>query len=128
MINDLLGREFLFYRRCFLKSLLLVVMIALLLLAADRQWSLGFFVGGVASFINIAALAFAYLRIAVQKKPLAALFWPLGSFLAMCGMALLLVVKFTPLLLGFAVGLTTPLIFGVLVTFMAQNPLDQRAE
>lgn len=128
MINDLLGREFLFYRRCFLKSLLLVVIIALLLLAFGQQWSLGFFIGAVASFINIAALAFAYLRIAVQKKPLAALIWPLSSFLAMCAMALLLVIKFKSLLLGFAIGLTSPLIFGILVTFMAQNPLDQRAE
>lgn len=128
MMNNLLTHEFQFYRRCFVKSLFIFVIITLLLLAIGYFLSLGFFIGGIASFANLSALAFAYVRIVVQKKALITLLWPLATFLLMCAAAGIIALKFSGLLLGLALGLTTPLIFGVLVSFMAQNPLDQQAE
>lgn len=127
-MNNVLTHEFQFYRRCFVKAIFIFVVISLLLLTIGYFLSFGFFIGGLASFANLSALAFAYLRIVVQKKPLITLLWPLATFLFMCGAAGIIALKFSGLLLGFALGLTTPLIFGILVSFMAQNPVDQQAE
>ncbi|OPZ24235.1 MAG: hypothetical protein BWZ03_00254 [bacterium ADurb.BinA186] len=79
----------------------------------------GAFIGAFLASVNVLALGYAFFVIAIKKSSRKVLLWPVSTFLTMCGIALCLALNQQDYLLGFALGLTTPLIFGTIIALRA---------
>lgn len=127
MINENSMTDLINYRRIvFISSIFILFIIGVSLFLS---WYLkaffllkplgGAFIGSFLASINVLALGYAFFVIAIKKSSRKALLWPLSTFFIMCGSALFLALNQQDYLLGFALGLTTPLIFGTIIALRA---------
>lgn len=132
-MNEQIKQELIWYRRIFIRGLLglsLVWIVAMLLLASRPPWPThlwGFFIGVFFASLNLVALAFSFVWISILERSRRAVWWPIITFITMCVATGALAFYYEKLLLGFAVGLCVPLLFGSLIAFGGRNPLDQRS-
>jgi hypothetical protein len=127
MINESSMTDLMGYRRVVLSAstivLLVIGIFAVLAWYADWVFLLkplaGAFLGSMMASLNVLALAYAFFALAIKKSPRRVILWPVASFLLMCGTALLLALRQPDYILGFALGLTTPLIFGAIIALRA---------
>jgi hypothetical protein len=78
---------------------------------------LGALLGIVLTTANLFSLGYAFFVIAINNGRKMMVLWPLATFLIMSGAALVLSIYFPAYLLGFALGLTAPVVFGVAIVF-----------
>jgi hypothetical protein len=79
------------------------------------QILLGALLGEVFSFFNVLALAYAFYKIVLKKSSAQVLIWPMLTFI-LSALSIFFVIKSGELvLLGLALGLTSPLIFAALI-------------
>ncbi|MCA9507560.1 MAG: hypothetical protein KC505_03955 [Myxococcales bacterium] len=109
------------------KTVLLTTLVVLILLstAIFFCWYLNFYfliktligamLGTLLASINVFALAYAFYFVAVKKSSKTVVLWPLLTFLILCGAALFLALNHNDYLLGFALGLCSPLIFATII-------------
>lgn len=83
---------------------------------------IGGLLGAFLASINIFALGYAFYALVIAKARRWVILWPLFSFLLMCLIAFVLVSYFPSHSLGFALGLTTPIIFGSVIAVGASKP------
>lgn len=89
----------------------------------------GGIIGVMIATTNLFAIGYAFYILAIKKGNRWALLWPIGSFLAMCALAYGFAIFWPRLIVGFALGLTTPVIFGGVLVFMDKaNPLDRQSK
>ncbi len=74
----------------------------------------GFGLGAFLSIVNIAAIGFYVYKLFLNNATKSMVFYPIASFLTMGLTAFLLYENFW-LILGFGIGLTTPLLLAILV-------------
>lgn len=86
-----------------------------------RLW-LGCLVGVTVATINLLALAYAFYMLVIKKRRRLVLLVPIGTFLLMCSLAYLVVTYWLPYVMGFALGLASPLVFGAAVIFLSSKP------
>lgn len=80
----------------------------------------GFGLGAFLSVVNIAAIGFYIYKSFFNNGPKSIIFYPIASFLTMCLTAFLLYKNFW-LILGFGIGLTTPLLVAILVVILLKK-------
>jgi len=74
----------------------------------------GFGIGTLLSIVNITAIGYCIYKLFLNKANKKLIFYPIASFLTMVLTAFLLYKSFW-LILGFGLGLTTPLLLAILV-------------
>lgn len=74
--------------------------------------------GVTAATINLFAIGYAFFVVAIIKGKKIAILWPVLSFIAMCVVAYLFAILAPSMILGFALGLTVPLLFGAVIVFL----------
>ncbi len=124
MMNEQSLKDLNNYRRISIRTSL--VMVGLLLTATMLAWwwgllwllkpLLGAVVGSVLASLNMFALAYAFLVLVINNGSRWVLLWPIILFLSMCAAALVIALYQPDLLLGFALGLSTPLMIGAMIT------------
>lgn len=107
----------------------LVGLLTVLAWALDFTWLirplLGLFAGAFLATINVAALGYAFHVIAIKKGSPKAVLWPLSSFLLMIAAIIMLLCLSHDYLLGFALGLTVPVVFGAAIAWLcAKTPCN----
>lgn len=108
-------------------SILLFSFIGLLLLISLLKFAVsittlivGFLIGAVLSVINIVSLGFYIYKLILKQSKINMLIYPIASFILMGVMGFLLHKSFW-LISGFCLGLTTPLIIGLLLIFVVKK-------
>lgn len=82
----------------------------------------GGLIGAMLATANIFALGYAFYGLAIAKARRWIIVWPVSTFLGMCSIAFILVYYFPAHILGFALGLTAPVVFGSAIVFAASKP------
>jgi hypothetical protein len=129
MMNDQTRQELKHYVRKTLWAssiiILLIVISGVLAYIFQRhnlaQMIFGAFLGAVLSSVNLFALGYAFWALVLAKKSRWALLWPVISFLGMSFFAFILAIYFGVLVLGFAFGLSMPVIIAALVITKGRN-------
>jgi len=88
---------------------------------ALAQMIFGAVLGSLLSSANLFALGYAFWALVIEKKTKWALLYPLLSFFAMSFSAFILAIYFKPQIIGFALGLSMPVIIGALVIASFRN-------
>lgn len=78
--------------------------------------------GAFVATINLFAIGYAAHGVLVLSQSRAIVIWPIITFLLMCVMAYVFAIQPTNLSIGFAFGLSVPIVLAVLVLFVC--PLD----
>lgn len=114
-------KDFILYRQIIIKNgvLLVALLSCFLLLCGINQWSifpfvLGLWVSVILSSLNMLALGLAVFELYIKNGSHKAILWPLASFLLLCLAALVLVFLKNESILGFAFGLSSPLILALI--------------
>jgi hypothetical protein len=107
------------YSAVALLSLLLVF--ALWAYLANSSWFLpiwGAFFGSFSASVNLLAIAWAFYVLVIKKGRRRILFWPVLTFLCLCILAYIYATHLPEQALGFAFGLTVPVILGGAIVFL----------
>lgn len=100
-----------------------LVIAALITYAIDAHatfiFVLGALMGATCATLNVFAIGYAFFIIAIKEGKKLVLLWPLISFIAICILAFLLAKTWPAYLLGFAVGLTSPIFFGIVIVMLS---------
>ena len=128
-INDQSVKEILSYRDQTIKTsvgllgILGLAMAGLLFCPVDFLFKplLGAFLGVLLATLNAFALGYAYFALVLKKTARRVILWPVTTFLLMCVAALILALHYSEFVLGFAFGLTAPLIFGTVIIFFGST-------
>lgn len=126
-MNQEIINELISYRRVVLYgSIALLSLIAAALFGSVMAGCLslslalvGAFAGTVLSSINVFALGYAFYALTIKKLPRRVILWPILTFLCMCGVALYLALLKPDYILGYALALTSPLVFGAIIALRA---------
>ncbi len=126
-INESSMIDLMSYRRVVLSSsaVILLALGTLLALSFYSEWLhfqkplAGAFIGSFLASLNVLALGYAFFKLVLKKSPRKVVLWPVATFLSLCGVALFMALTEQDYLLGFALGLTTPLIFGAIIALRA---------
>jgi phosphate/sulfate permease len=127
MMNELAKKDLIFYKKNFFYSsfIILVVILSLFLISiyfGPRSLTKSLLGGLIGSFIamaNIFLLSFSFYKVAIKKSSPLIILWPTLSFLFMVLLSYCFSVYNSEYLLGFAMGLTSPLILGLVLAFKA---------
>jgi hypothetical protein len=76
---------------------------------------LGALIGVACATLNLFAIGYAFFVVVIREGKKLAVFAPILSFTGMCAMAFLLAKLWPTLIFGFAVGLTAPVLFGIIL-------------
>lgn len=79
---------------------------------------MGGFCGVIVATLNLLAIGYAFYVMAIKKGRKAVLVLPALSFIAMCVLAYVFANFVPSMILGYALGLTTPVLFGAVVVFL----------
>lgn len=108
-------------------SILLLCFIGLLLVLSLLKFAIsittlivGFLIGAILSIVNIASLGFYIYKLILKQSKMSMLIYPVASFILMGIMGFLLHKSFW-LISGFCLGLTTPVIIGLLLIFLIKK-------
>ena len=123
VMNDSVRKDLQKYKNTFLVSLgiFAVLWFFSIIISYIFSWAFlksflwGFLCGGLLSYLNISALALAFINITIKKLNKGYIILPFSSFLLLCSAALLLVFFYKAWLFGFAVGLCSPLLPGFMI-------------
>lgn len=126
MMNENAQQDLTRYKNITLWSSLILVsgLLALLGLAYVLDWVVvihplwGALLGTLCASVNIFALAYAFYALAIQNKPRRVVLWPIATFILMCILSFFLATGYDDYILGFALGLTAPLLFGAAIIFL----------
>lgn len=124
MMNEDAQKELDSYWRISVRVGLVIEVLLLLLLlfswGTGLLWLIkpliGAMVASLLASLNVIALAYAFWVLAIHKGSRWVLLWPIFLFLGMCVSALVVAVNQPDWLLGFALGLCTPLITGTMIS------------
>jgi hypothetical protein len=130
MMNESVERDLKHYKKTTLWSsaLLFGILISLVGLAWAFGYStlisplMGSLMGTFFSTVNLFALGYAFDAIVVKKMARWAILWPLSTFLVMALLGFLLAAYGPDYILGFALGLTAPVLFGAVIVFGSHKP------
>ena len=110
------------YKKVALRAALFMFVILLILAFLTRSSVLiGVLIGSSLASINVFVLAIAAYNFLIKKINITALSWPLGFFLILCGVGFYLAINFPNLALGFAVGLTSPLVLASIIAYQEKT-------
>jgi hypothetical protein len=111
------------YKKLALKASL-VLLVILLVLALFLRSSLigGMLIGSSLANINVFVLGRAFYDVVIKKAGSLALGSPVGFFMILCGVGLFLALFYPAFCLGFALGLTSPLVLGAFIAYRATRP------
>lgn len=123
--NDLMSyRKITLWSSCFL--VMMLISAALCAYGFDcfllMNFLIGSLLGTILTIANLFAMGYAFYRVVIKKEPRWALFYPIGSFLMMVGCACGLAIFWMPFLMGFAVGLMTPVLVGAILVYFSAKP------
>ena len=108
------------YKKCALRtSLGLLVLLFLLALMTRSSLIIGTLIGSSLANINVFVLGFAVYDLVFRKVGALALARPAGFFLILSGVGLFLALFHPTFCLGFALGLTSPLVLGAFIAYNA---------
>lgn len=115
------------YKKLALKASL-VLLVILLVLALFLRSSLtgGMLIGSSLANINVFVLGRAFYDLAIKKVGSLALGRPVGFFMILCGVGLFLALFYPTFCLGFALGLTSPLVLGAFIAYRATRARECR--
>lgn len=83
----------------------------------------GAMIGVMVSTVNLFSLGYAFFKLVIARKSRKwVVLWPFFTFIFMCVLAYIFAVYFEALILGFALGLTVPVIFGSVIVFLSKKP------
>lgn len=130
MTHDSAQKDLQLYKKTvYISAISVLSIVALLIILA---WALdfaliikplvGLFAGACLATINVAALGYAFHAIAIKNGPTSAVLWPISSFMVIIAAIIILLQLSHDYLLGFAVGLTAPLVFGAAIAWLCAKP------
>jgi hypothetical protein len=116
------------YKHVALKgSLLVFVFLLCIYLFSKNYFFAGLLIGSTLANINIFVLAYAAYRYIIFNASFYALSISLLFFLFLVSVSGFIVFYYAHLALGFAVGLSSPLLIGALIALKKAPPLDQQS-
>jgi len=108
------------YKKLALKAALgLFIILFICVLITQNSLTIGLLIGSSLANINVFVLGRALYDFLIRKIGGLALGGPLLSFLILSGVGLLLTLFYPGFCLGFALGLTSPLVLGALIAYKA---------
>ena len=111
------------YKKLALKaSLGLFVILFIGVLVTQNSLTIGLLIGSSLANINVFVLGRALYVFLITRVGGLALGWPLMFFLILSGVGLFLALFYPGFCLGFALGLTSPLVLGAVSAFYAARP------
>lgn len=122
MMNDLAQKDLRHYKKIFIYTSLSIL--SLLLMSLCFTWLFNFdylfkplcggFIGCLVALVNVALLAIGFYGVAIKQSRLLVL-GPMLSFIAMILLTGIFSIYYQEYLLGFALGLTSPLMIGLIL-------------
>jgi hypothetical protein len=82
----------------------------------------GALMGALFATINLFALGYAFYGLYIRQAKRWLILWPLSSFTTMCVAAFVLAIYFYEYIFGFALGLTVPVLFGMVIVSGSSKP------